>query len=711
VYSLGIVGFELLTGKPPFKADSVPELIVQHVTTQPPRIEASFPDAPRDLVIAIERCLEKDPASRWPDAGALAAALADATSSATGEIRTQRAGPRSRRVAVTAGVVVGALALAAAVLWTTRRPHETLGPDVRPRQVTFRGDVGSAYLSPSGQLLVFSSGRRFWAMDLDRDSTWEVPGLSDDQGISFSPGGTWTSGGEGFVYRTFEGTWVADLRSNRTSMVGPQEAADSLTAMRGIVARVDVFVPDSSSRDSTAGVTVRRLGGPRLQFPFRGLRVFMFESQPSLNPRDERLLASYTVAVIDSPTVATDTVAHVLVGSRDGAMSLLEDPVKWLRLPEGDRSRFGEAAWTSDGVGVYMRWAGQGLWRFDLESGGGHIARASRLLPGVDLNNRSSDPRCPDGQVRFARARDRLALVRADCYREVVVGRLNLESPSGGLKVEGLRLGLLRPEEPSPFPGGDRLLFVSPEDSGWGLYSAALPSGASRRVGLVAEHPQEMQLSPDGLTAAFVTRSQSGLSLSLADVRRGVVRRVWTWRSESPASRCGTFGWAADARHLFLVDSDSARQGDVLVRLDAVSGAADTIVPPDEIDRIYCPSASPDGLWVMVGSYGGDLTNRPRRLLLSTTGVAPRVIDLREPVSQVLGWASPSQLLALEPISQDSTSVVLIPLAGPTRILGNLPAQCGTAKLSGDRRTLVCVRGRVVSDVWIADGFDPALRK
>jgi len=75
VYSLGVVGFELLTGKPPFTASSVPEMIMQHVSTRAPSVAAGRLDIPEDLAIAVNRCLAKEPGERWKDAAELSAFL------------------------------------------------------------------------------------------------------------------------------------------------------------------------------------------------------------------------------------------------------------------------------------------------------------------------------------------------------------------------------------------------------------------------------------------------------------------------------------------------------------------------------------------------------------------------------------------------------------------------------------------------------------
>jgi serine/threonine-protein kinase len=75
IYSLGVVSYQMLAGELPFRAPTVPGILMKHITEQAPLITDRRPDIPDDLAACVMRSLEKDPEDRWPTADALRRAL------------------------------------------------------------------------------------------------------------------------------------------------------------------------------------------------------------------------------------------------------------------------------------------------------------------------------------------------------------------------------------------------------------------------------------------------------------------------------------------------------------------------------------------------------------------------------------------------------------------------------------------------------------
>jgi len=75
LYSLGVVGYQMLCGQPPFVANNTPSMLVKHLSEKPVPVDERWPDLPPDLSRAVMICLEKDPNDRFPSAAAFSAAL------------------------------------------------------------------------------------------------------------------------------------------------------------------------------------------------------------------------------------------------------------------------------------------------------------------------------------------------------------------------------------------------------------------------------------------------------------------------------------------------------------------------------------------------------------------------------------------------------------------------------------------------------------
>jgi eukaryotic-like serine/threonine-protein kinase len=93
IYAVGVLLYELLTGRVPFEGESAVAIALQHLSAEPPAPSSINPAVPAALDAAVLRALAKDPAQRYTDAHEFIAALEDARSTVAPGAARGRGGP------------------------------------------------------------------------------------------------------------------------------------------------------------------------------------------------------------------------------------------------------------------------------------------------------------------------------------------------------------------------------------------------------------------------------------------------------------------------------------------------------------------------------------------------------------------------------------------------------------------------------------------
>ncbi len=139
IYALGIMGYEMVSGRTPFDARSPQQVLAAHVTQAPEPLLSRAPGCPPALASLVMRCLEKRPEARPQSAADLVAPL-ETTTTPSGELAPTGAQP----------VISGATAAA------IRRAH--------PVRVAVAFGVAAVILLAVVAFLVYRLGLPYWVL-------------------------------------------------------------------------------------------------------------------------------------------------------------------------------------------------------------------------------------------------------------------------------------------------------------------------------------------------------------------------------------------------------------------------------------------------------------------------------------------------------------------------------------------------------------------
>ena len=143
IYSVGVVLYEMLAGRPPFSGATVVELALSHMQEQPPPLPAGLPTS---LVAIVERAMSKEPAHRFADGAGMADALLHARREAVGRShRPAIARARTRAHATATSGPVGARSIS-----TSTALLEPAPAPARPGSLPPRRSADETRLAPPG---------------------------------------------------------------------------------------------------------------------------------------------------------------------------------------------------------------------------------------------------------------------------------------------------------------------------------------------------------------------------------------------------------------------------------------------------------------------------------------------------------------------------------------------------------------------------------
>lgn len=552
IYGLGAVLFEMLTGRAPFVGEGPMAIARQVLEQDPPAPSSLNPAVPLDLATICLKCLDKEPAQRYPSAAALADDLERwlrhepiSAHTATSWTRLRKWVRRKpSQAALAATVVLAVLSLVIGLLWHNRRIHlAQQATEAANRQLA--GHLRRVEWQQAEDFL--AAGRTAEALVLFARFLAETP---KDRDV------------------------VARLSSLLETRAFPLPASPPFPHPPPAEARA--FPPAATSRS------------PELA-PARNVRLPV--TMVRLATDRQHLLTIAEDAVLRSWNLASGALEHA------APLNLAHDDLKW--FPDGVRVLAVTKA------GQVLIWDRQ-RWQLDRELGtvasGPRKLRLSDDGQFVALVNRQSGVELWETATGRLLARTNLSVA--------AVGLSAPLGPDGAMGIEGARgLWLWRPRQSDlrPLLGTNETPNCSVCDWSRPRVIASLNSLTGARGGLVAvdlETRRELARNTNDVDWEEMCLDPKGARLVVYHWGRG----IGVLNSETLTERVGPFAAVRMETHIstdagFRVVCNAAHDG--TARLYDVNTGRPLLEPIEHSGAILSHELSADANWLVTASQDG----------------------------------------------------------------------------------------------------------
>jgi serine/threonine protein kinase/sugar lactone lactonase YvrE len=568
IYALGVVLYELVTGKHPFPSSTAIGSAVQRGRriSLPSSIQ---PELPRNCDEIISKCLEFDPKRRYQSVNHLAAALRSHTVRPRGVVKTSLF-----------ALVALLLVLLGALYLTHRNSKAGHAPepdnqDVRVSPLTaLPGYVGSPALSPDGKQVVFAwdggrnAARSMFNLYIKVIGAERIEQLTHQPAEAIIP--AWSP----------DGSTIAFIRSN-----GPERGIFTMSVLGGPERRLDAFTDDLyGSANSLSWSADGRQIVYEAKNALRLLNVETGETRTIERPQQCKW-AYLPVFSPDGKSIA------FLCEATSGAVDLYRISPKSAQVK--NLHTFVDEplgiAWSGDGQRVVLA-DNDGL--LTIGANGGLPRRLSFAQTAVAVGE------------QIASRGNRLVYVQL--HDNVNIWRVDLKS--------GTTRSLLAPTSrdqrgPAISPDGKRIAFESDRSGTQEVWVANLDGSDAVQLSDFHALTGSPQWSPDGRRIAFDSRASGEAALYLVDPSTALPKRI----STNGIPGCVPT-WSADGKWIYFTTvSSQSIEHDSIYKVAPEGGIPELVTK----NHGYDVQESKDGR--VLYFYAGD-TNAPIRALDKATG-------------------------------------------------------------------------------------------
>jgi Tol biopolymer transport system component len=666
IFSLGVVFYEMLTGRRPFSGENPAEILSSIIKDTPNSPSDLNPAVPRDLAKLVRRCLAKDPIRRYQSAIDLRNELEETKQDVDSGQAVVGAVPVQANVVPNWVWFLGAataLSLVAWMIWPRgESSRQTIPRLTNPVQLTSAiGVEAFPTWAPDGRTLAFQASGDIWVTSVEQGQPFNR--TADHGGIDTAP--SWSPDGRQLAF-------LSDRDGDSAVFV--------MSPLGGTSRRVGTFGGPARSLQWLAGgtklgasITSGDLGvdfaevltvstGETRRVPLPGRRSGRFHLRWS---PDERYVA-YVAALDPSNEVTQLWVLRIA----DGEATPVTDGLMRDLSP----------SWSIDSNTLYFvsnRGGSMDLWRLEMDVGTPK-GEPERVTAGVGMR-----------QAVFSPDGTRLAYVKGERVANLWSVPILDDRPATWADAAQLTFDEAYIEFVDVSPDGMRLLVSSNRSGNQDLWSLPAAGGEMQRLTTDLSPDWDPHWSPDGQQIAFYSNRSGNRDIWVMPTAGGAARQLTRHEGSDllPA-------WSPDGTELVFLSDRSGNIDLWVLSVDTgearrlTSGAYSAWSPSGR--WVAFTSMMSPGLW-RIPATGGD-----PELLSERGGPAPR-------------WAPNEQEIYFLNTTRDGNDGNVWAVSPEDRAeravtdLSRRAGLLGATALATDGRYLYFSWGSNSGDIWVMD--------